>query len=264
MKTEQQRTIDWSHLLDEALTAPGNLHGAYSRFHDYSFGNCLLLFLQGCEGPVATYKRWESLGRHVLKGAKAKEILRPITIKREPEHEGDEPRTFTRFKLVKAIFDYKDTAGDELPPFKAPEWDLDHALTNLDIKRVPFQHFDGNTAGYSFERNVAINPVAPYPFKTMLHEVAHIQHGHTTGTAATEYTAHRGLCEFEAEGSAYLSGHEIGIQTAEDAEVSRAYIQGWLRGQSPPESSVRRVFTVTDQILRAGRMAIEASTEGAA
>jgi hypothetical protein len=33
--------------------------------------------------PVATYKRWQAIGRQVLKGSKAAEIVRPITITRK-------------------------------------------------------------------------------------------------------------------------------------------------------------------------------------
>ena len=58
--------VDWPKLLDEALTAPGNMGNVYSRFHDYSITNMMLFMLQGIHEPVASYSRWKSLGRQVL------------------------------------------------------------------------------------------------------------------------------------------------------------------------------------------------------
>ncbi|TMD69892.1 MAG: DUF1738 domain-containing protein, partial [Chloroflexi bacterium] len=78
----EQRTIDWGKVIEEALTAPGNLGDTYNRFYQYSFFNQMLLRLQGVNEPVATYKKWQELGRQVLKGSRAKEIVRPIFAKR--------------------------------------------------------------------------------------------------------------------------------------------------------------------------------------
>lgn len=243
-------------MLEEALTVPGNLHGAFSRFHQYSTGNCILLSMQGAEGPVATYKRWQQLGRQVVRGAKAMEIIRPITVRKQAENDGDEPETFTRFKLVKCIFDYKDTKGDELPPVEVPQWSIDAALEKLDIKRVPFEELNGNVGGYSFDRNIAINPVVPYQLKAELHETAHIVSGHTTKENAKEYSAHRGIFEFEAETPAYILSHELGVSTPEQDDVSRAYIQIWMKSLRPPGTSIRKVFKTADAIYQAGRLAI--------
>jgi hypothetical protein len=74
----------WSDLLHKAVTEPGVISKAFSRFHQYSFGNQLLALLQ-CEGrgiepgPIATYPRWKDLGRHVRKGEKALTLCMPIT-----------------------------------------------------------------------------------------------------------------------------------------------------------------------------------------
>lgn len=72
--------VDWPKLLDEALTAPGNMGNVYSRFHDYSITNMMLFMLQGIHEPVASYSRWKSLGRQVVKGAKAKEVIVPVLV----------------------------------------------------------------------------------------------------------------------------------------------------------------------------------------
>ncbi len=54
----EQNKIEWLQLLDEALTAPGNLTGVYDRFWDYSFGNMMLFLMQGIREPVASFSNY--------------------------------------------------------------------------------------------------------------------------------------------------------------------------------------------------------------
>lgn len=251
-KPTEARQLDWQKLLDEALTLPGNLGSVYSRFYNYSFMNCLLLSMQGIHEPVATYNRWQSMGRQVLKGSKAAEIVRPIIIDKKNAAGELEDRT-VRFKLVKALFTVSQTDGAELPPVELPHWDLGTALKTLDVKQVPFISLDGNAQGYSFHREYAINPVAVNPAKTTMHELGHIMLGHTTDESLAEYAEHRGVKEFQAEATAYLTMNELEQLSAETASQSRGYIQGWLGNERPTDLAIRQVFTSTDQILRAGR-----------
>src|SRR5215217_4897364 len=117
--------LDWQMLIETALTAPGHMGDTYNRFYRYSFMNQLPLLMQGVQEPVATYQRWQSIGRQVLKGSRAKEIVRPITVKSKEEvDDAGEPKKFTRFKLVKCLFGYSQTEGEELPPVEVPGWDL--------------------------------------------------------------------------------------------------------------------------------------------
>jgi hypothetical protein len=253
-----ERKLDWPALLDTALTAPGNTGNAYSRFHNYSFMNRINLLMQGCPlEPVASYRRWQSLGRQVLKGSKAFEVIRPIIVSKKDANGDKTDEKFLRFKAVKGAFPVSMTEGEPLPPLVTPEWDEDLALKTLDIKRVPFKSFfDGNTAGYSYDRNIAISPVAPFPQKTLFHECAHVVSGHTAEGKHDEYVQHRGVFEFEAEGSAFLAMNELELLTPDAATVSRGYVQNWLQGQTPPESSIRTVFKTTEVILAAGRIAV--------
>jgi hypothetical protein len=255
-RTEQPtREIDWQALINTALETPGSVGNTYSRFHNYSFMNCLYLALQGAEGPVASYKRWQALGRQVVKGARGFEIVRPITIKREDED--GEQRTFTRFKVVRGAFSYNQTTGDPLPPApELPEWSLERAERQLDIRRVPYAAIDGNMQGYSVGREYAVNPVARFPFKTTVHELGHIVLGHTSAADMSE-RPHQGVREWQAETTAYLTTHELGAIDDEAASVSRGYVQGWMAGERPTDMAIRQVFGATDKILKTGRMAIE-------
>lgn len=247
--------LNWPDLLNEALTMPGSLGNTYNRFYSYSFLNQTLLFQQGLLEPVATYRRWLELGRQVKRGSRAKAILRPITVKLKDEvDEQGQPKQITKFKMVNAIFGVSETEGDELPEYEPPTWHADRALGSLAINRVAFESLDGNTAGYSVNRDVAINPVAPYPLKTLWHEMGHVVLGHTTPEELKRYQAHRGVHEFQAESTAYLGMKELEVpEGLWDASESRAYVQNWLHGVAPADKDIKAVFSATDKILRAGR-----------
>ena len=258
-------------LLEALLTVPGSVGETYSRFHNYSQRNLGFLALQGCAmEPIATYKKWSELGRQVKRGSKAYSILRPIQVRvgdraqdgaqvdqgkgahQDHNRAQDEPKFIQRFKVVRAIFSYSQTEGEELPELEPREWSTERALGALAIQQVPFQNFDGNIGGYAVGREIAINPLAPFPLKTALHEMSHIEHGHTTEENLAQYQEHRGLYEFEAEATAHLALNTIGEMTDDAAEVSRGYIQGWLRHESPPEQSLRRVLNVSTKLVNAG------------
>jgi len=243
---------EWAELLKVALEMPGEAGNTYSRFRRLSFGNQALLMMQGVFEPVNTYKGWLALERQVKKGSKAKSIYVPMFRKKEDKN-GEEQQYLSGFKLVPSMFGVSETEGEELPPWEPPTWSQSTALRKLNIAKVHYSLIDGNTQGYSSGREVAINPVAVYPFKTLIHEMGHIVAGHTSEEQIGEYRTHRGLKEFEAEGTAYLLMNELGLAEKFNASESRAYIQGWLtRSEPPDEKSVRHVFSTAEKILRAG------------
>lgn len=264
-RREAAPALDVPHnreLLEGLLTLPGSTGETYRRFHNYSVRNLGFLALQGCPPePVATFKRWQELGRHVTKGQKAYSILRPIQVKVESEEPDEEPKRITKFKVVRALFAASQTAGDDLPPYVPREWDAERALSTLDITRGPFQSYDGNMGGYAVGRTIAINPVAPYPLRTTLHEMSHVEHRHTTLENLQLYQEHRGTYEFEAEASAYVVLNEIGGLDEETAAVSRGYVQTWLQDQRPEEKSLKNVLNVSSRILTAGYEPVENSKQ---
>lgn len=241
-------------LLEGLLTLPGSTGETYSRFHRYSPRNIGFLALQGCPPePVATYKRWQELGRHVTKGSKAYSILRPINVKVETEEDSHEEfKLIRRFKIVRALFAASQTAGVDLPPYEPPEWSVERALSRLGIEREPFENYDGNVGGYAHGNSIAINPVAPFPLRTTIHEMSHVTHGDTTPENMADYQQHRGLFEFRAEASAYICLNELGQLDEKTATVSRGYVQGWLKDEQPSEDNIKRVLNVSTKILNAG------------
>ncbi|WP_156666207.1 hypothetical protein [Rhodococcus sp. HS-D2] len=240
-------------LLEEALTLePGELT-TYNRAHTYSVRNQMLLRSQGVREPVASYEGWRAFNRHVIKGAKGKYIYRPITVKSEEIDENTgEPKKFTKFKPVKGAFAYSDTEGEPLPEIEHPTWSKERALGALAIREVAFEDVSANMQGYSYERNIAISPLARYPMKTTIHELGHVCLLHTTKEAHADYLEHRGIKEFQAESTAYIVMNELDMRDQFDPAESRAYIRNWLRDEKPSDQAISQVFKASDEILRAG------------
>ncbi len=259
----QPREIEWAKIIETALTAPGNVSNVYNRFYSYSFLNQMYLRMQGVMEPVATMKRWNALGRTVLGGSKAKEVIVPI-FARKPKENEEEEAAIIGFKAVRRIFTLSQTEGEDLPPIALPEWDVDAALAKLNITKVPFLKNDANIQGYARGREIALNPFAVHPGKTLMHELGHVVLGHTLPETITEYETHRGIMEFQAEATSHLTMNELGQLTDEMATHSRGYIQDWLQGERPPDTAIRQVFVATDQILKAGRIAVSEVIDGEA
>jgi antirestriction protein ArdC len=265
MQSYTQSNPSWAELLHKAVTVPGIISTAFSKFHHYSLGNQLLAFVQ-CErrgiapGPIGTFMRWKELERHVKKGETAITLCMPVTGKRTAERHNDktgqdEPVEigYTRFVYKNNWFVLSQTDGKEYEPEPVPGWNADTALSTLDIARVPFTMMDGNVQGYAKQRTVAINPVAEQPESTLFHELAHIVLGHTSegslNSDSTDRTP-RDIRELEAESVALLCCESLGLPGAAE---SRGYIQSYFKGNEVPERSAQRIFHCADQILKAGR-----------
>jgi hypothetical protein len=270
--TQQQLDIQkWSTLLVEAVNKPGLIMEAYSAFHNYSIGNQILALVQcqlrGLEpGPINTFPGWQALGRNVKRGERALILCMPITRKarnQQPTESDNEnaERTFTSFVYKSRWFVVSQTIGEEITKAHLPEWDADLALQALNIDRIAFTETNGNVQGYAKQRQIAINPVAQLPHKTLFHELAHVALGHTTEAdfTDTEQTP-KNLREVEAEGVALLCCEALNL---EGANYCRGYIQNWLcpalgyKGDAIPEKSAQKIFHAADQILKAGRLSDE-------
>ena len=272
MKPHHKPTADvpkWSSLLVEAVNQPGMIMEAYSAFHNYSIGNQILALLQcqlrGLEpGPINTFPGWQALGRTVKRGERALTLCMPITrkVRDEESHDNEteqHERTFTSFVHKPRWFVISQTVGDAFNPPCLPEWNAEQTFAALDIEQISFTLTDGNCQGYARQRQIAINPVAQLPHKTLFHEAAHVVLGHTTESdfADTERTP-KNLREVEAEAVALICCEALDL---EGADYCRGYIQNWLNpnlgynGAGIPEKSAQKIFHAADRILRAGRLA---------
>jgi len=251
---------NFSTLLQQAVNEPGTIMKAYSAFHNYSIGNQLLALVQcqlrGIEpGPITTFPKWQDLKRHVKRGEKALTLCMPVTVKRKETNDTgeDQDASFTTFVYKARWFVLAQTDGEAMDLPLMPAWDADRCLSALEIERIACTATDGNCQGYARKRQIAINPVAQLPHKTLFHEVAHVALGHTTEADFndSELTP-RNLREVEAEAVALLCCEALNL---DGAEFCRGYIQEWLKRGSDsaiPEKSAQRILRVADQILKAG------------
>src|SRR5881397_1439360 len=142
--------VHFKNLLEEAVTKPGVLMRAYSLFHQYSLGNCILAYVQAAErniplGPIASFNRWKELGRYVKKGEKAITLCMPVTCKRvvkEQRPDGADVETeitFKRFVFKRNWFMLSQTDGAEYQPAAIPTWDRARALATLNVEEIPFE-----------------------------------------------------------------------------------------------------------------------------
>jgi antirestriction protein ArdC len=256
----------WEELLQKAVSEPGIISQAYSRFHSYSFGNQMLAALQcGARGlplgPIGTFMHWKENGRFVRKGEKAITLCMPITSKRTTEKHNDETGQdeaievgYTRFIYRNNWFVLAQTDGAEYTPAAMPEWSEAKALQSLEVTRVDFTMTDGNCQGYAQKRTVAISPLAEHPMRTLLHELAHVVLGHTAERMndSGELTP-RDIRELEAECTAMLVSASLNLPGVEE---SRGYIQSWYHDNTVPEQSAQRIFSAADRILKAGSMEV--------
>src|ERR1035441_7857622 len=155
----------WEALLHQAITTPGMIHEAYQRFHQYSLRNQLLAMAQCVQrgispGPIATFKQWEALGRHVIRGQKALVLCVPITPKAAKPGDDDLADAAPAEQPARLFFTYRarwfvlsQTDGKPYEPVSVPSWSEERARTALGIGIVPFDHLDGNVQGYATPRS---------------------------------------------------------------------------------------------------------------
>lgn len=272
---------DWAKIMSQALTEPGKVGEHYSLFHEYSLGNYILAMMQMQDkglpiAPIASFKKWQSLGRNVKKGEKAIGLIMPIMVKKkfgfgeneddatvmkiEKSKEQPAAATFTIFALKNNWFSVDQTEGAEFSQEKVKvDWDAEKALDALGITKTLFDEADGNRQGWAkpTKKEIGINPIASYPMKTTFHEMAHcLLHG-KEDRMIDGVRLEKGMVEAEAEMTAYLCCATLGMDGLDE---SRSYIQGWLGDESVhsefAKKSASRVFSAADKILRAGRSAV--------
>src|SRR5438034_11688735 len=144
LEPTKDRSVNFTELLNEAVTKPGTLMKAYSLFWNYSLGNQILALIQADQrgiplGPIASFNRWKEVGRHVKRGEKAIELCMPITMKRTVKEQGtdgtdfESELTFKRFVFKRNWFMLSQTDGAEYEMPAIPKWDRSRALGALGV-----------------------------------------------------------------------------------------------------------------------------------
>ena len=90
------------------------------------------------------------------------------------QDEAAEAQTCYAFRFRAYWFVLAQTEGEDtcIPPI--PGFDIDTALSALNITRTRFDELNGNIQGFARGREIAVNSVAALAHKTTFHEVAHL------------------------------------------------------------------------------------------
>ena len=243
-------------ILTQALTEPGIISKCYSTFHGYSILNQMHA-MQQCQqrdiapGPIATFKKWQELGRQVRKGDKAIALTMPVTVNKKDDTGNKTGECFQWFALKNNWFVLSQTDGaDYANDATTPAWDKTKALTALEVCETAYDRIDGNCQGYASGKTIAINPVALYPHKTRFHELAHVMLGHTAERMTDSERTPKDIREVEAESTAYILCALLGLPGLDE---SRGYIQSWLNQQQLSDKSIMRIFGAANNIMTAGQ-----------
>lgn len=207
-----------------------------SRFHQYSFGNCMLIARQRPDAThVAGFHRWKQFSRHVKKDEKGILILAPIVRrKKAKDGEVDDADEEANEKPSPAVcgfrgvyvFDVTQTEGAELPEFSRINGDPGDKLQKLEavvqshgIELVYEQHLggaDGRSEGGRIVLRAGLPPAEQ--FTVLAHELGHeLLHRSERRKETT-----RQIRELEAEAVSFVVSRAIGL---EGISRSADYIQ---------------------------------------
>lgn len=209
-----------------------------SQFHNYSFNNILLLKAQKSDiTMIASFKKWNDLGRKINKGEQALFIYAPREV-----YKKDEQRNFIKdhngefiksiyYKLV-PVFDVAQTSGARLPQpiyrleenFKDPlEFKrIFESISKISNVPIRFEEFseESNLNGYYHheKKEIVIRKKMSEQMivKTLLHELVH--------SRIHSLEENRSQKEFEAESVAYIVANHFGIDTS---NYSFGYLSSW-------------------------------------
>lgn len=254
-----------------------------SRFHQYSFGNILLIAMQfPGASQVAGFNDWKrKFERNVKKGEKGIKILAPCSFRGAVDRQKLDPVTRQpivdangnpvmerkpigayRFTVV-TVFDVSQTEGKELPTIVSdltgPVKQYEHiigALRKLSPVPIVFEDIPGPTKkGYfsSMEGRIVVRSgmSEAQTLKTMIHEVAHAKL-HAEPTEATlspdANKKDRHTKEVEAESVAYVVCQHFGVDTS---DYTLGYVAGWSKGKELAElkASLDTIRTTAAELI---------------
>lgn len=201
---------------------------------NYSFRNLIVAKLQYPNASfIASFKRWNELGRKVRKGEKALKIFKP-NFKKVEDEDGDVDTKLVGFLTV-PVFAYEQTEGEPLPIDKVViklDGESDEAqeiiefaeqIAKKDNCPVLYGNAEGANGYYSpaahmimVSDTLSIN----HRCKTLVHELVHSKvHRYDKKSSASEK-------EVVAEGSAFVVCSFFGLDTS---NYSFRYVKSWSK-----------------------------------
>jgi antirestriction protein ArdC len=221
-----------------------------AKFAHYSPRNAMLILYQDPYATrVASYKRWESMGRQVRKGEHGLRILAPMLHQDLNEETGEKQTSIRGFRLV-PVFDVAQTEGDPLP-------EIVHLLAGDDVaghfaqlcsvaeslgSSVQDAEFEDGRNGDFTPATKVIRVKASNPprqrVKTLAHELGH----------ALLHKDAEPLAELEAESVAFVVCQRLGVDTS---DYSFGYVASWAgdKAQELIMASAKRIQSAADTII---------------
>lgn len=219
-------------------------------FHHYSFQNTLLIYFQRPDARlVAGFHTWRKLGRWVKKGEHGITILAPLLRKTE-----DDEEELYGFRTAH-VFDVEQTEGEPLPESAKPQvltadspplltTKLEALAKDLGLSLEEKANYPAFGSHKRLAKRITLRAGLPplQRFKTLTHELAHaLLHG-------GEEQPSREIGELEAESTAFLVCHQLGLDTS---SYSFAYLAHWGGGNSQELLKAgQRACTCAERILK--------------
>jgi antirestriction protein ArdC len=242
-----------------------NYLSTMGRFHNYSWGNVLLI---GSQRPTAThvagYHKWKDLGRQVKTGEKGIMILAPIKVRQRqntpplpnPDHTATKKDDALRAVGFRAtfVFDVEQTEGKPLPEFAKTTGDPKDYLEKLKAlveKQGISLEYDKSIApayGVSSGGKIRLVPdMQPAEeFSVLAHELAHemLHHG------KDEPRLPKVVRETQAEAVAYVVSRGVGLETNSAAADYIALYNGGKKVLTESLSAIQESSSrILDELL---------------
>ena len=192
-----------------------------AKFWRYSYRNQLLIHVQRRDASrIAGFRKWNELGRKVLKGSKAIKILAPFTKKiKEKDSIGEEKEVSRTYFFPVNVFDVSQTIGKPLPEISLEvEGNNQQQLLNKLLEYCALQNIKtefkelgiNGLYGYSSGGKIAVDSKQSIntQVNTLIHEIAHeLTHYSKEGKKFSRQEK-----EIQAEATNYVITKALGLQ----------------------------------------------------
>jgi hypothetical protein len=234
---------------------------ALGRFHEYSFGNALLIAVQRPDARhVAGYRTWQSLGRQVRQGEKGILIVAPIVKRGSRARGGNESVESGETEEEKVVafrgayvFDISQTEGRPFVEFAKVEGNPGHHLQRLraliSCQGIDLAYSDsldsadGLSCGGKILIRSGLGPAEE--FSVLVHELAHeMLHKQEQCTQGIS----RKIRETEAEAVAFVVSQAVGLECGTAASD---YIQLYDGKKETLMASLERIRATAREVIKA-------------
>jgi hypothetical protein len=192
---------------------------------------------------LAGFRKWQSLGRNIVKGSKAIKLIAPVTRKITDKTTNEDIYIVKGFRYVN-VFDVNQTEGENLD-FGHPEM-VKGDVSFDKIKQISplpvVVKYSGTSNGNVNKDRILVAPKdnEAAMVATLIHEIAHYKLGHVGSDLD------KALKEIMAEGVSYIVTKYLGLNN----EKSYYYIRSWSSSTKELRGQGKKVISVAESIIR--------------